>query len=397
MSAGDLTLHRRAMAEAPVLSREAQGALFRRLRVERDAFESASLEAPEIARALLQRWQRLREAARSTGVLSVHHAEGSERDLSAQVDEALGRAAQLFARGGRAGVHPTAARRRIARVLRGAELAVEGIVQAFRESAAGSPERAAAAASLADHDETRDTLVRHDLRLVIRFARPFRPVPVSFADLVQEGCIDLMRAVEKLEPERGSSFSTYAAWWIHQALIRAVQKESRTVRIPSNVYQAQIRYRRAEEALRAATPGEPTRGDLAERLGSAPDEVDRIAASAARIISADALLAGSDDLGIEWILADEAFVDPAAIHDQRVLTSSLPAMLATLGERERALLVARFGLDGREGATLSEVGARFGLSRERVRQIEARALARMRVGPVARSLATGRPAATATV
>jgi RNA polymerase primary sigma factor len=388
-SADDLAIHRQAIARAPVLSRERQASISRRLRVERDAFVSAALEAPEVVATLLERWRALRAAGRSTGVLSVHHVEGTDRDLSAEIDRSLARADRLFARSSRA---PAAAgRRRVARALRDAELSVEAIVQAFHESAGGSPDRAAAAAAFAAYAETRDMLVRHNLRLVIRFARPFRVMQVPLADLVQEGCIGLMRAVEKFDPERGLSFSTYAAWWIHQALIRTVQRESRTVRVPSTVYEQQIRYRRAEEALRA-TAGEASRSDVAQLLGLAPEEADRIVASGLPITSTDTPIGDSDSLVVEDTLADESCVDPGAICDLRVFAGAIPALLAALSERERAVLTARFGLEGEDAATLTEVGARLGLSRERVRQIEFRALARMRVGPVARDLVSWRSA-----
>ncbi len=385
----ELYLHRRALAGASVLARDAQIEFSRRLHRERQQFVEAAREAPEIVAALLVRWRDLRAAKRSTAVLSVHHVDGGGPDLGREIDRALGRAERLFASPRRSSA--LAHRRRVARALAEAELAVEAILQAFREAgratpAPASPEYAAAAEAFAAYVAAREVLVSHNLRLVVRFARPFRSTGVPLADLVQEGTLGLMRAVEKFDPERGLAFSTYAAWWIHQAMIRAVQKESRTIRLPAAVWDAQIRMRRADHALRARTACEPSRDDVGEVLGLPPEESDRIVAGLLPIASTHEPIAGSDWLALEDTLVDETAEDPALRCDHRVLASALPAMLAPLEERERAVLEARFGLGGSEAATLSQVGARLGLSRERVRQIESRALERIRLGPVARGL-----------
>jgi RNA polymerase sigma factor (sigma-70 family) len=228
--------------------------------------------------------------------------------------------------------------------------------------------------------------MRHNLRLVVTQAKRYRNMGVPYVDLIQEGNLGLMRAVEKFEYQRGFKFSTYAVWWIEQALVRAIQSVSRTVRVPSHIYELQLRMRRVEADLRQRLGRHPGSQELAKALDVPEDMVELTRMSAYPIGSLEAPLPGTDDLRLEDALADDEVDDPAEIHDEQTLRNALTRELETLAPRERAILEARFGLEGGEPPTLEEIGQQMGLSRERVRQIEHRALSRLRERGAIRNL-----------
>jgi RNA polymerase primary sigma factor len=161
-------------------------------------------------------------------------------------------------------------------------------------------------------------------------------------------------------------------------MIRAVQKHSRTVRAPSHVYDLQLKYKRAEARLRTRLTREPSRGDIAEELGLSAIEIDRLVSTMTPIVSTQAPLAGTDSLTVDDALADEELIDPGEGIDQRTIVSEMHEVLEDLEPRERTVIESRFGLGGETPQTLQVIGQRLGLSRERVRQIEARALDRLR-------------------
>jgi RNA polymerase primary sigma factor len=161
-------------------------------------------------------------------------------------------------------------------------------------------------------------------------------------------------------------------------VIRAVQKQARTVRVPCHVHDLQLRYKRAEAALRSRSHHEPGRSELAEQLGLLPDEADRLVSTLAPITSLHEPILGAEDLTVEETLADESQCHPGEAIDRRVLERAVRAVLLGLDERERLVLEGRFALDGGEPRTLDAIGRCLGLSRERVRQIETRALTRLR-------------------
>jgi len=292
--------------------------------------------------------------------------------------------------------------RRIARGLREAGLAFEVVVETYRElakaaassrrrargAAAGREQLRAAERSLASYEVTKQRFVRHNLKLVVKFAKQYRGMGVPFLDLIQEGNLGLIRAVEKFDHHRGHKFSTYAAWWIHQAMIRAVQKHSRTVRAPSHVYDLQLRYKRAERKLRGRTSAEPSRTEIAAELGLSALEIDRLMSTMMPIASTHAPLAGTESLTLDDALADDTLVDPGEALDRNVVVSEMHALLEDLEPRERAVIERRFGLGDEPIQTLQVIGQRLGLSRERVRQIEAKALDRLRKSGKADHLAS---------
>ena len=390
----------RSISDTPILSREEQFAIADSLERHREGFLDAVLGVPALSRAILDRWQERKTAGYVTATMSMHHLDGSGRDLSAEIDRSLGVVEKLLARReaaspGKPSVRAVEAiERRIEKALRAADLAFEVVVEAYhvarvrlgkargraRASARDRDRFAAAGRELDLYETTKQRFVAHNLKLVVKFAKQYRGMGVPFLDLIQEGNLGLIRAVEKFDHHRGHKFSTYAAWWIHQAMIRAVQKHSRTVRAPSHVYDLQLRYKRAEKKLRGRLTTEPSRADIAEELGLSAIEVDRLVSTMTPIVSTHAPLAGTESLTLDDALADDSVVDPGDDLDRVVVEREMHALLEDLEPRERTVIECRFGLGDEPVQTLQVIGKRLGLSRERVRQIEARALERLRRG-----------------
>ena len=395
-----LVSYLRSIARTPILSREEQFALAARLESHREKFLDAALSLPATASVLVARWRERKNGGYVTATFSRHHLDGSKRDLSAEIDRSLGAVERQLGRLGKLGRsiadRPSVDRleRQISTGVRAAELAFEGIVEAWQEARqallpdgrrARIRARDRALAERADtelhaYETTKQEFVRHNLKLVIKFAKQYRGMGVPFLDLIQEGNIGLIRAVEKFDHHRGHRFSTYAAWWIHQAMIRAVQKHSRTVRAPSHVYDLQLKYKRAEAKLRTRLTREPGRAEIAEELGISAAEMDRLVSTMTAIVSTHAPLAGTDSLTVDDALADEDLADPGDDLDRVKIERSMREVLDELEPRERVVIESRFGLGGEPAQTLQVIGQRLGLSRERVRQIEARALERLRDG-----------------
>jgi RNA polymerase primary sigma factor len=403
-----LVSYLRSISQTPILSREQQYEIAGALEAHREAFLAAIFAVPATANAIVRRWRERKAAGYVTATLSAHHLDGSGRDLSAEIDRAIASLEKLVARRD-AAVRPRVADRqaellgrRIARALREAELAFEVVVEAYHEvakaatlsrrrsrgQAAEREPLTAAARSIAAYEVTKQRFVRHNLKLVVKFAKQYRGMGVPFLDLIQEGNLGLIRAVEKFDHHRGHKFSTYAAWWIHQAMIRAVQKHSRTVRAPSHVYDLQLRYKRAERKLRGRTTAEPSRTEIAAELGLSAIEIDRLVSTMMPIASTHAPLAGTESLTLDDALADDTLVDPGETLDRRVVENEMHDLLEDLEPRERAVIECRFGLGDERIQTLQVIGQRLGLSRERVRQIEAKALDRLRRGGKADHLAS---------
>jgi RNA polymerase primary sigma factor len=395
-----LSSYLRSITATPILGREQQFELAAGLERHRDAFLDDALRWPALAEALLHRWRSRKARGLVTATLSAHHLDGSQRDLSAEVDRAMaglqGRLAryQRAVRSGATQARLESLERGIRAAIRDAELAFEVIVDSWRRALVclGSGARRApgttrwreivrrAEAALADYELAKQAFVRHNLKLVVNFAKQYRGMGVAFLDLIQEGNIGLIRAVEKFDHHRGHRFSTYAAWWIHQAMIRAVQKYSRTVRAPSHVYDLQLKYKRVETRLRTRRTLEPGRTDVADELGLSAEEVDRLVSTMTPIVSTHAPLVGTDSLTIDDAIADEEQAEPAEEIDRRTIEREMHGVLDELDPRERTVIESRFGLGGESPQTLQTIGRRLGLSRERVRQIEARALERIRKG-----------------
>jgi RNA polymerase primary sigma factor len=232
--------------------------------------------------------------------------------------------------------------------------------------------------SVARRDEARRRLIQANLRLVVSIAKKYHGGPLSFMDLVQEGNIGLMRAVEKFDHTRGNRFSTYATWWIRQAVSRAIAEQGRLIRLPVHLSDAIAQLRKVTHQLEQALERTPTSDEIAEALGMPARKVDRLMQAAAQPISLEQPLGEDGEGHISDHLADDEASAPVEVAAQRMLQQDLISALMELPERERAILQLRYGLTDGRRRTLEEVGVTFGITRERTRQIEAEALRHLR-------------------
>jgi RNA polymerase primary sigma factor len=231
-----------------------------------------------------------------------------------------------------------------------------------------------------------DHLIRANLRLVINVAKKNRRQGVPFADLIQEGNIGLMRAAEKFDYRMGYKFSTYAHWWIRQAIGRAITDQSRTVRVPVHTYENMRKLRKADESLRQKHGRRPTREELASEMGVASDQVDWLkTVKASQPVSLETPI-GQEGSQLADFVEDVATPQPADEAALGLLHSQLSQALDSLSPRERRVIEMRYGLEDGNSQTLTEVGAELGLTRERIRQIQKEALAKLRHRSLSRHL-----------
>jgi RNA polymerase primary sigma factor len=430
----------RDIAAIPTLTKDHEVLLAKEIEASTRAFREGMRSIPMTAREVIAIWRELKAEERVTGKMSESFGSGSPdgEDLTARVDDALSKvetllrqrddlvsgAKKLVAKDREKAIERVdrklsqrlaqadlsmqilgRIRGRLLEVRRETQRAQRDVRQAearrtTRKAATDAPparERLAALEAKIGIDaelflrrmsmiedswhrlmEVKNTFVQHNLKLVVAIAKDFRNMGITFQDLIQEGNLGLIRAVEKFDYHRGHKFSTYAVWWIRQAFIRAIQNHSRTIRIPSHVHDTLLKYHRAYAELETRLGREPTPNDLAKALKMPADQVEQLQRMTREPVSLEAEVRGTDTKQVKDYVKDPDAVSPLEGLDHSRLERETQDGIALLSSREQNILRWRFGMSGEKEHTLEEIGAKLGLSRERVRQLEARALAKLR-------------------
>jgi len=226
--------------------------------------------------------------------------------------------------------------------------------------------------------KARSHMIRANLRLVVKIAQDYSGYGLPLADLISEGNIGLMKAVERFDPNKGGNLSTYGSWWIKQSIKRALANQSKTIRLPVHMVDKIARMRRISGMLAESIGREPTNEELAEELGIPARKLALLKRAAKRPTSLNAPVYEEDSGEYSDMIGDERAVNPFEALESKTMHGELDNLLEILDEREHRIIGARFGLDGKKPMTLEEVGVEFGVTRERIRQLQNIALAKMR-------------------
>jgi RNA polymerase primary sigma factor len=226
--------------------------------------------------------------------------------------------------------------------------------------------------------EARAKMIRANLRLVVKIAHDYNNLGLPLLDLISEGNIGLMKAVERFDPAKGGKLSTYAAWWIKQSIKRALANQSKTIRLPVHLVDKISKMRRVALQMSEELGREPTDDELAEEVGMASSKVSQLKTVSIRPASLDAPISDDDTTEFGEIVGDEEALTPfEQLRDQN-LRDEVAELIGVLDEREKKIIFSRFGLDGGKPKTLEEVGRKFGVTRERIRQLQNIALMKLR-------------------
>src|SRR6266404_2639474 len=226
--------------------------------------------------------------------------------------------------------------------------------------------------------KAREQMIKANLRLVVKIARDYEGIGLPLLDLISEGNIGLMKAVERFDPAKGGKLSTYGSWWIKQSIKRALANQSKTIRLPVHLVDKISKMRRTALKLQEELGREPTDEELADEIGISASRVGQMRMAAIRPASLDAPIGDDDSNNFGDVVQDENADTPYEQLEEKTVTRMLQEMVKTLDPREATILRARFGLDGGPQKTLEEVGLKFGVTRERVRQIQNIALKKLR-------------------
>ena len=226
--------------------------------------------------------------------------------------------------------------------------------------------------------KAKNEMVRSNLRLVVKIARDYANLGLPLLDLISEGNIGLMKAVDRFDPKKGGKLSTYASWWIKQSIKRALANQSKTIRLPVHLVDKIAKMRRVSMQMTEELGREPTDDELAEEIGLASSKVSQLKSAAIRPTSLDQPIGDDDSTEFGEIVGDEAAEDPFETLRDKNLREEVGDLLDVLDDRERKILNHRFGLDGQQPKTLEEVGVKFGVTRERIRQLQNIALLKLR-------------------
>jgi len=226
--------------------------------------------------------------------------------------------------------------------------------------------------------EARSLMIKANLRLVVKIAHDYANLGLPLLDLISEGNIGLMKAVERFDPQKGGKLSTYAAWWIKQSIKRALANQSKTIRLPVHLVDKISKMRRVSMQMSEELGREPTDDELADEVGMAVGKVSQLKTIAIRPASLDAPISEDDTTAFGEIVGDDAAQTPFELLRDKNLQEEVGDLLTVLDEREKKIIFSRFGLDGGKARTLEEVGKKFGVTRERIRQLQNIALSKLR-------------------
>ena len=393
------------------LRREEEVLLAKELEAATQELREALYAIPLCARHVVKRWDDLRALSHTGAKLSESVGDEETGEIAARVERAVKRLRSLLNQRDKAregSPDEKALKRigtRISREMNGAQLSlvvlaemrqkVLGLTRELRRTRKGTKrfkeleieaevtkaELLELAGAVEDaHDRMsreKNRFIEHNLKLVVAIAKDYRNLGLSFPDLIQEGNLGLIRAVEKFDHRRGFKFSTYAVWWIRQALVRAIQNHSRTIRLPSHVHDRLQRSQRVRAELTGKLGREPTAAELAPELGTDTGALEALDLLSREAISLESSVAGTEKR-LEDFVADPTSAAPDNGLDGERMRSGVGYLIGALTSREQLILRLRYGLGGEEEHTLEQIGQSLGLSRERVRQLEARALKKLR-------------------